>query len=145
MDKIRILLVSDFVLLRAGLGALLADLPNVEVVGECPCQEDVVGCVLETLPDIVLLGISRDEECLFKALAAMREGAAPRIIAVSAIEERDFVLRLLRAGVQGYLSSQEATAELVRALDAVAQGEVFLCPSASKALLAGYRDQNRVA
>jgi two-component system response regulator NreC len=140
MDKIRVLLVSDFVLLRSGLRALLADCENVEVVGESAVEGDTAVSVQKLQPSLVLLGISNGEEDVFKTIKDLRTPGT-QIMAVSSIQDSDFVLRLLRAGVHGYLSNQEAPAELVRAMDAVARGEVFLCPSASKALLAEYRCQ----
>jgi two-component system response regulator NreC len=141
MDKIRVLLISDFVLLRSGLRALLADCKNVEVVGEGAVEGDGALPVQELRPSLVILGISKDEEHVFKTIKDLHTPAT-QIMAVSPIQDSDFVLRLLRAGVHGYLSNQEAPAELVRAMDAVARGEVFLCPSASKALLAEYRYQS---
>ena len=140
MDKIRVLLVSDFVLLRSGLRALLAGCENVEVVGESAAEGDTAVSVQELQPSLVLLGISNGEEDVFKTIKDLCNPGT-QIMAVSPIQDSEFVLRLLRAGVHGYLSNQEAPAELVRAVDAVARGEVFLCPSASKALLAEYRCQ----
>lgn len=138
MDKIRAFLVSDFVLLRSGLRALLADCPNVEVVGESTAEGEMAVRVHDLRPNLVILGISKDEAQVFNTVRDL-QARATQILAVSPIQDSDFVLRLLRAGVHGYLSNQEAPAELVRAMDAVAQGEVFLCPSASKALIAEYR------
>jgi DNA-binding NarL/FixJ family response regulator len=137
MNKIRVLLVSDFVLLRAGLRALLADSPNVEVVGETADEDDIKARIEELTPNVVILAISRDEEDVFKTIQDLVP--ARQVVAVSPIQDPKFVMRLLRAGVHGYVSNQEALVELVRAMDAVAQGEVFLCPSASKALLSEYR------
>lgn len=137
MDKIRVFLVSDFVLLRSGLRALLADCPNVLVVGESAAQGETPFHVHELEPSVVVLGISKDGEEVFKAIKQLPPDMP--IVAVSPVQDSDFVMRLLRAGVHGYLSHQEAPAELVRAMDAVAKGEVFLCPSASKTLLAEYR------
>ena len=141
MDKIRVLLVSDFVLLRSGLRALLADCTNVQVVGESAVEGETARQAQELQPNVVILGISKDGEDVFKTIKDFGTLAA-QIVAVSPNQDSDFVLRLLRAGVHGCLSNQEAPSELVRAMDAVARGEVFLCPSASKVLLADYRYQS---
>lgn len=137
MDKIRVFVVSDFVLLRSGLRALLADCANVQVVGESASQDDTARRIQEVEPSVVLLGISKDTDEVFATIKGLPP--ATRVVAVSPVQDSDFVLRLLRAGVHGYLSHQEAPAELVRAMDAVAKGEVFLCPSASRTLLTEYR------
>jgi DNA-binding NarL/FixJ family response regulator len=141
MDKIRVFLLGDFVLLRSGLRALLADSANVEVIGESALEDDTAARVQDLQPSVVVFAVSKDEDDVFKTVKDL--GAlATHIVAVSPNHDSDFVLSLLRAGVHGYLSNHEAPAELVRALDAVARGEVFLCPSASKALLAEYRCQS---
>jgi two-component system, NarL family, response regulator NreC len=142
MDSIRVLLASDFVLLRSGLRALLADCESVEVVGESAVDGQTAERVRELQPTLVILGVSSDDKNVFETIGKM---GAPttQVVVVSPIQDPGFVMRLLRAGVHGYLSNQEAPAELVRAMDAVARGEVFLCPSASKALLAEYKYQGR--
>lgn len=137
MDKIRVFLISDFVLLRSGLRALLSGCVNVEVVGESAVEGETARLVREMHPNVVILGISKDGEEVFGTIKDLTP--ATQVLTVSPIQDSNFVLRLLRAGVRGYLSKQEAPAELVRAMDAVARGEVFLCPSASTALLAEYR------
>lgn len=144
MNRIRVLLASDFVLLRAGLHALLQACANVEVIGECAAGPETIERVKETQPDILIVDVSPADRETFSAIKSLwKETSATRIIALSATADSEFVLQLLRAGVLGCLSEHEAMTELVSAVNAVALGEVFLCPSASGALLDKYRKQSQ--
>jgi DNA-binding NarL/FixJ family response regulator len=137
------LLCSDFVLLREGLCALLANYPNIEVIGQSAGTKETLARTQELAPGVVLLHVSQDDEEAFKTIEHLRSGPAPPIIAVAASQDHHLIMRLLRAGVRGYLSDREAEAELVLAVEAVARGEVFLCPSAGQALLTRYRKQSQ--
>ncbi len=137
--KIRVELISSFTLLRAGLRSLLGTSGAIEVIGESTLESASVESVLEKGAQVVIIETGRNEYQACELVKAL----APRVpvIALSTNPEADMVLCLLRAGVKGYLSNQEAADELIRAVEAVAQGEAFLCSLASKTLLAGYRQR----
>ncbi|MGB8646313.1 MAG: response regulator transcription factor [Anaerolineae bacterium] len=139
MEKIRVLLVSNFTLLRAGLRSLLGNCDQLDVIGESTLETVSVEFVQQTGAQVVIVETGRDEEHACEVVRAL--AAQFPVIALSTNPAADLVLCLLRAGVKGYLSHQEAADELVRAVQAVAQGEVFLCTSASKTLLTGYRQR----
>jgi DNA-binding NarL/FixJ family response regulator len=142
MERCHILLASNFALLRAGLAALLARCANVEVVAESTVGPEMVDRVRDIRPDILILEATPDGSDTFGLIGTLHDVApATRIIALSATTDRDFALRLLSAGVHGYLSNRGFADELGRAVTTVAQGQVFLCPSASSLLLAEYRRQ----
>jgi two-component system response regulator NreC len=144
MEKIHVLLASNFGLLRAGLHALLAECDNIEVSGESAAGPETIACAQASHPDVLILDVSREEQGTLAAIESLQRAVpALKIIALSATADNDFALRLLRAGVHGFLSEREAKSELVSAVTTVAEGQVFLCPSVSGALLSGYREQAR--
>lgn len=95
-------------------------------------------------PDILLLDIPQDDPRIFAMIEELKtQVPSLSIIALTEMEDRALAIRLLRAGVKGYLSHRESIAELTQAVETVARGDVFLCPSASSALLDEYRGQGR--
>ncbi len=141
MGKVAVYIVSNFILLRAGLVALLNSSPNVQVVGDSDLQEDTAARVCASGADVAILEIEENEQAVFQAIKALCPET--RVIVVSRSSDPDLFLSLLRAGVNGCLSEREAPSDLARAVDAVSQGEVFLCTSASHTLLDSYRAQAR--
>ncbi len=141
MDKINVYIVSNFALLRAGLVALFNGSSTVQVVGESELLPDTAEQVCASGADVAILEIGGNEQAVFQAIRAMCP--ATRVIVVSRAQDHDLFLSLLRAGVNGCLSEREAPSDLARAVAAVAQGEVFLCTSASQTLLDSYRAQAR--
>jgi len=142
--KIRVWLASNFMLLRSGLRALLTGRPTLKCIGETGLGGDALELVEKAQPDVLILDVDlhdRRANAVLKRLSS--KTPATRIIALSVAGDKRSILRLLRCGVHGYLSHSEATAELVKAIEAVAQGDVFLCPSASVALLNEYRKRAR--
>ncbi len=144
MDKISVIVISDFVLLRSGLHALLARSEQVDVRGECGLGATAVQLVHEKKPAVLVLDMSDCETPATETLQDLRRQASDLpIVAISPSADRELILELLRYGVRGYLSNREAEAELVRAVETVAGGEIYLCPRACDALLEGYRGQSR--
>jgi DNA-binding NarL/FixJ family response regulator len=142
--KIRVWLASNLMSLRAGFRALLADCLALECVGESELYGDGLESIEKAQPDVLILDINshdRKTNAMLKRLTGRIP--ATRIIALSASGDRRFVLRLLRRGVHGYITHGEASVELIKAIEAVAQGDVFLCPSASGVLLTEYRKRAR--
>lgn len=137
------LLASDVKLRRAELRALLEAWARIDVIGECAAGLEVLARVRELAPQVLILDVSRDasQAAMLVIEALQRHAPQVKIIALSHSMNREFLLELLRTGVQGCLSSQIVSAELVNAVEAVVRGQVFLCPAASDVLLSGYRAQ----
>jgi two-component system NarL family response regulator len=130
---LRILLVDEHKLTRAALRAFLAG----ELGGACVAEAGGGGEALERVAeaDIVILGVNTPDMGgaeAAKQLVNRRPGL--KVIALSAYADQRFVLGMLGAGAVGYIVKADAAEELLRALRAVAQGQIYLSPTVSARL-----------
>jgi DNA-binding NarL/FixJ family response regulator len=136
---IRVLLVDDHALVRAGIRSLLQGLPEVEVVGEADDGQEALRLAEALRPDVVLMDVGLPG--LNGLEVAGRLGAsdpAVRVIILSMHTSEPYVLRALRAGCAGYLVKSSAVSELAVAVRSVARGETYLSPVVSKRVVHDY-------
>jgi DNA-binding NarL/FixJ family response regulator len=139
MSAIRVLLADDHSLVRAGIRALLEDLPGIKVVGEASNGREAVSLVEAHRPDIALMDIAMSELNGLEATSRIvREYPHTRVIILSMHANEEYVLQALKAGAAGYLLKDAFTTELEMALKAVARGETYLSPPVSKHVVADY-------
>lgn len=132
---IRVLLADDHALVRAGIRALLGELPNVDVVAEAGDGHEAIRLVRELKPDIALVDVSMPGlSGLDVASRVRKEHPETRVVIVSMHADREYVRMALAAGASGYLLKQAARGELEKALEAVARGERWLSPTLTKDL-----------
>lgn len=137
---IRILLVDDHAVLRAGLRALLEAEPGLEVVGEAGTGEEGVADAQRLTPHVVVMDLSMPGVGGLEAtrrIAALQQDT--RVLVLTMHGEEEHLLPVLEAGGSGYVSKRSADEELIEAIRTVARGEVFLYPNAAKLLLQGFR------
>ncbi len=136
MEKIRVLLADDHAILSAGLRAFMGDYDDIEVVGEACDGEEAVALAAELRPDVVLMDIAMPGMNGIDATRLVREQhPETRVLVLTQHEERQYVLALLRAGASGYILKRALGSDLITALRTVANGDVFLYPGASRAVL----------
>jgi DNA-binding NarL/FixJ family response regulator len=136
---LRVLLADDHTLVRAGIRALLAALPDVEIVGEVKDGQAALQLLLETRPDVAFIDISMPGlNGIEVAERAAREWPATRVVMLSMHETPSYVARALRAGVRGYLLKDSAADELPVLLRAVMAGETYLSPAIARHVVDGY-------
>lgn len=129
-NTIRIVLVDDDPLVRAGLGLILGGSPDIEVVGEAADGVDAMAVVGEKRPDIVLMDIRMPRKDGITATAdLLARPDAPRIIVLTTFDSDDMVLKALQAGASGFLLKDTPPAKMVEAIRAVDAGETTLSPS----------------
>jgi two-component system, NarL family, response regulator NreC len=137
-DTIRILLVDDHSVLRAGLKALLDSEPDMRVIGESGTGEDAIDRLPLLRPDVVVMDLSMPG---MGGLEATRQIAAAgtKVLVLTMHAEEEYLLAVLEAGGSGYVRKTSADQDLTQAIRTVAKDEVFLYPNAAKLLLKGYR------
>ncbi|HWI68049.1 MAG TPA: response regulator transcription factor [Nitrospiraceae bacterium] len=136
---IRVVLVDDHVLIRAGLRALLHSLPNIEVIGEASDGREAIDVIAQHQPDVVIMDIGMPGlNGVDSARRIVKQTPSTRVIILSMHANEEYVGRALEAGAKGYLLKGAEPAELELVLKAVMRGETYLSPSISKHLVQDY-------
>jgi DNA-binding NarL/FixJ family response regulator len=129
MQPISILLVEDHALVRAGIRELLNKIEHVTVVGESSTGREALAALQGQPVDIVLMDIAMPDMSGLEALARIRQlQPSIRVIMLSMYANEEYVLQALRSGAQGYLLKDSGKVELEQAIQAVAEGQTYLCP-----------------
>jgi DNA-binding NarL/FixJ family response regulator len=140
-DRIRVLVVDDDALVRAGLSMVLAGADDIEIVGEATDGNEVAPAVSEHEPGIVLMDIRMPGMDGLAATELLRaQDDAPEIIVLTTFDADEYVLRALRAGASGFLLKDTPPADIVRAVRAVAAGEPMLSPTITRRLIGHVTD-----
>ena len=135
-DRIRVLVVDDDALVRAGLSMVLAGAEDIVIVGEATDGNEVAHAVSEHEPGIVLMDIRMPGMDGLAATELLRAQAdAPEVIVLTTFDVDEYVLRALRAGASGFLLKDTPPADIVRAVRAVAVGEPMLSPTITRRLI----------
>jgi DNA-binding NarL/FixJ family response regulator len=139
MVPLRVLLVDDHALVRAGMRSLLQDLPDIEVVAEAGDGAEALAAAERERPDVVLMDIAMKGMNGLEAAARLRERLPEvKVIILSMHTSEEYVLLALRAGAAAYLIKDSATSELELALKCVMRGETYLSPAISRQMVDGY-------
>ncbi|MBU2669372.1 response regulator transcription factor [Actinoplanes bogorensis] len=136
-DPVRVLIVDDDALVRAGLSMILSAAPDITVVGEAADGAEVPGAVSQHRPRVVLMDIRMPRVDGLTATETLRARPdAPEVIVLTTFDADEFVLRALRAGASGFLLKDTPPAEIQRAVRRVAAGEAMLSPTVTRRLIA---------
>ena len=142
--RIRILIVDDQALFRAGLKTLLSVQPEFEVVGEAANGEEAIRLTAQLQPDVVLMDLRMP---VLDGVAATRRlrNSLPkcRVIVLTTFDDDEYVFDGLRAGAIGYLLKDTSAEKLFEAIRAAARGEHFLHPSITAKVLAEFSRLHR--
>ncbi len=143
---IRVVLVDDHAIVRTGLKAVLADAPEIDVVGEASGGNEAVDLLTRIAADVVVMDLSMSDG---DGLTATREitstGDGTRVLVLTMHAEEAYLEAVLEAGASGYLGKANADQDLVEAVHAVARGEIFVQPSAARVLAQGARRRDEQA
>ena len=141
---IRVLVVDDQSMVRAGLRMLLSDQPDIEVVAEAGDGLDAVAQAQRFQPDVVLMDIRMPR---LDGLEATRRilGADPsvRVLILTTFNLDDYVYEALRAGASGFVLKDDPPEQLIAAVHTVAAGEALLSPAVTKHVIAHFTRQRR--
>ncbi|MEV6837051.1 response regulator transcription factor [Streptomyces sp. NPDC051133] len=133
---IRLLLVDDDPLVRAGLALMMGGAEDIEIVGEAADGGEVGELVARTRPDVVLMDIRMPSVDGLTATERLRARAdAPEVVVLTTFHADEQVLHALRAGAAGFVLKDTAPAEIVDAVRRVAAGEPVLSPAVTRQLM----------
>ena len=136
LPPIRVLLVDDDALMRAGLASILSSDDAVEVVGEAPDGRVAVERVTVLRPDVVLMDVRMPE---VDGISATREvvAVAPdtRVVILTTFEDDEYIFGALIAGASGFLLKRTTPESLIEAIKAVAAGDSLLSPSVTRRVI----------
>jgi DNA-binding NarL/FixJ family response regulator len=137
---IRVLLVDDQDLVRAGLRGILRSQFGFDVVGECADGSSVVAAVASLQPDVVLMDVRMPVVDGVQATRALRrEAGGPPVLALTTFDDDEVLAGMLRAGASGFILKGVPAEDLQRAVRVVAEGGAWLDPAVTGQVLAIYR------
>ena len=140
---VRLLLVDDDPLVRAGLRMLLQGAPDIDVVGEAEDGAAALHAVDVHLPHVVLMDLRMPRMDGLEATERLRARPhAPEVVVLTTFDADEDVLRALRAGAGGFLLKDTPPEELVRAIHRVAAGDGMLSPAVTRRLMAHVADDD---
>ncbi|MFT7765078.1 response regulator transcription factor [Clavibacter tessellarius] len=134
--RIRVAVVDDHPVVRAGLAALLASADDIEVVGQAPDGEAAVALAAAERPDVVLMDLRMPGLDGVGATARIRDGSPDvRVLVLTTYETDASILTAIEAGASGYLLKAAPEEEILAGVRAVARGDVALAPALAARLV----------
>ncbi|GAA0710929.1 response regulator transcription factor [Dactylosporangium roseum] len=143
IETIRVLVVDDQVLIRAGLAALLCAAPGYEVVGQAADGDEAVHLVSAHRPDVVLMDIRMPGtggiDATRRILAEAKSwDSPPRILVLTTFDLDEYVYDALQAGAHGFLFKDTPPERLLAAIATVAAGDMLFAPTVTRRLIEAY-------
>ncbi|GAA2323731.1 MULTISPECIES: response regulator [Streptomyces] len=143
---IKVIIVDDQAMVRAGFAALLAAQSDIDVVGEAPDGREGVEVSRRAHPDVVLMDVRMPEMDGLEAARQLLDPPRgvthrPKVLMLTTFDVDDYVYEALRAGASGFLLKDAPPADLISAVRVVAAGEALLAPSVTRRLIADFARQ----
>ena len=139
--SIRVLLVDDERLVRAGFRMILGAEHGIEVVGEASTGLEAIDAARRLAPDVILMDIRMpvlDGLAATRAILAERRAGAPRVIALTTFDLDEYVYGALQAGASGFLLKDAPEDQLLAAIKAASGGGALFSPEATRRLVAAF-------
>ncbi|MEO3826827.1 response regulator transcription factor [Actinomadura sp. B10D3] len=132
---IRVVLADDQPLIRAGLRVLVADTPDMEIVGEAGTGAEAVALAERAAPDVVVMDIRMPG---MDGIEATRRITTAHVLMLTTFDDDEYVYGSLRAGAAGFLVKDMALEEILAAIRVVANGDALIAPSVTRRLIAEF-------
>jgi DNA-binding NarL/FixJ family response regulator len=139
MANVKVLLVDDDALVRAGLRVILSSAKDIDIVGEVGDGVDAAAAVRQHRPDVVLMDIRMPQMDGIRATAELRRlDQPPQVIVLTTFQADEQVVEALRAGATGFLVKDTPPADIISAVRLVAAGDAIVSPSVTRMLLSHF-------
>ncbi|MFE5844368.1 response regulator [Streptomyces niveus] len=136
---VRVVLADDQPLVRSGLRLVMADHPDLEVVGEAATGAEAVQLVQDTGPDVVVMDIRMPGMDGIEATHLITAGpTATRVLVLTTFDEDEYVYGALRAGASGFVVKDMALNDILAAIRVVAVGDALIAPGITRRLIADF-------
>ncbi len=135
MSPVRLVVVDDHALFRAGLIGLLNDMPEFKVIGEASNGKDAVELVRQLKPDIVLMDVNMPVMTGVEAVEALLPAEKCKIIMLTISRQEEDLFGAITAGAEGYLLKNSEPEELRKAILQVAAGKSVLAPEVTQPIM----------
>jgi DNA-binding NarL/FixJ family response regulator len=146
VDVIRVVLADDHAVVRAGVKAVLGSAKDIQVIGEASNGRDAIATTERLDPDVLVMDLSMGEMDGISATKELVEkGTRAKILILTMHSEDAYLVKVLEAGASGYLVKSAADRELVDAVRSVAHGDLYMQPSATRALAKGIQRKSEHA
>lgn len=132
MDKVRLVVIDDHALFRAGLVSLLSTIPEFEIVGEAGDGLEGLTVIERTEPDIVLLDVNMPIMSGVEMIEALQMKLNPRVLMLTVSKHDEDLFGAIAAGADGYLLKDAEPDELRRSINLVAEGKSVLSPEVTQ-------------
>jgi len=140
--KIKVLVVDDHPVVRKGLWSCLSNKENIKLVGEAVDGLDAIQKVTELEPDVLLMDIDMPKKDGLAVTEELRKSKPQvKVVILSTHSNREYVLRIVRAGARGYVLKDTPPDDLLQAIQAVDSGEAFFSPPVARIALNQYVDE----
>ncbi|GGO31019.1 response regulator [Microbispora bryophytorum] len=144
-NSIRVLIADDHTLVRDGLAMMLAEQPDIEVVGEAADGAEAISAARELQPHVVLMDVRMPRVDGIAATAGICRDTAAKVLVLTTFDLDEYVYDALRAGASGFLLKDMRRAELVEAVRVISAGESLLAPTVTRRLIGDVVGRSRPA
>jgi len=142
MPEIHLLLVDDHEIVRTGLSMLLESESDIKIIGQASNGLQALEMASLLHPDVVIMDITLPDISgieVTRRLKALHPEIA--VVALTIHEDQQYFFEMLQAGADGYVPKRAASDDLIKAIHAASNGEVYIYPSLAKVLVADFLDQ----
>ena len=134
--KLRLLLVDDHQIVRSGLRMLFQAEPDMEIVGEVGSGAEAVRAAAALMPDVIIMDVAMPGMSGIEATRRIKEATPDTaVLALTMHEDEQYFFQMLDAGASGYIPKRAAPDDLISAIRAVAEGNVFLHSTLARFLI----------